>query len=413
MSQIDPATLEQEILRRLDPKGEMTELIDTFTPLIDSRAGRGMLRLLQAVGLDLAQLREPMTQARALVADMTQAVVLFTPLGWAPLSRAPVDIYREALTVYQRTGSTDEAEQRLLDGWNQDDRLRLAVRPLQAVGAGHDELYSISMERWRLVEKALHHHRNGAYEASVPIVLAQADGICRDLVGSKADMQFFKFEPKRQYFSDASTIAGMPDGLEHLRPLFSEVMRKSGATGKLTRHGILHGRELRYDTQLNSTKALVLLAAVIEWAQANAGEKVERLRREREAQYAGGDGTDEDGRRLDRRGFNEVKAALFDLGRGETVLFQRHGCYSDDLRAELAAWLPDLPEGSGLVVDTLTDGRQFWAWGVTPTGYCFGIAGRDGADAKWFYAGPAPPEGGLDSGADWRHAAEDPAHPEW
>jgi hypothetical protein len=413
MSQIDPAALEREFRRRLDPMGEMTELMDTFAPLIDSRVGRGMLCLLKAVGLDLAQLREPMTQARALVADMTQAVVLFTPLGWAPLSRAPVDLYRDALMVYQRTGSTDEAEQRLLDGWNQDDRLRLAVLPLQAVGAGHDELYSISMERWRLVEKALHHHRNGAYEASVPIVLAQADGICQDLVGSKADMQFFKFEPKRQHFADASTIAGMPDGLEHLRPLFSEVMRKSGATGKLTRHGILHGRELRYDTQLNSTKALVLLAAVIEWAQANAGEKVERLRREREAQYAGSDATDEDGRRLDRRGFNEVKAALFDLGRGETVLFQRHGCYSDDLRGELAAWLPDLPEGAGLVVDTSTDGRQFWAWGVTSTGFCFGIAGRDGAEAKWFYAGPAPPEGGLDSGADWRHAAEDPAHPEW
>jgi hypothetical protein len=136
-----------------------------------------------------------------------------------------------------------------LDGWNRDDRLRLAVMPLKTVGAGHDELHEVSRERWRLVEKALDHHRNGAYEASVPIVLAQADGICQDLVGSKADMQFFNLQPKNQYFADASTIAGMPAGLEHLRPLFSEVMRKSGATGKLTRHGILHGRELRYDTK--------------------------------------------------------------------------------------------------------------------------------------------------------------------
>jgi hypothetical protein len=413
MSQIDPAALEREILRRLDPQGEMTELMDTFAPLIDSRAGRGMLRLLKAVGLDLTQLHEPMTQARALVADITQAVVLFTPLGWAPLSRAPVDIYREALTVYQRTGSPDEAEQRLMDGWNEDQWLRLAVMPLQAVAAGHDELYPISMERWRLVEKALGHHRNGAYEASVPIVLAQADGICQDLVGSKADMQFFKLESKTQYFADASTIAGMPAGLEHLRPLFSEVMRKSGATGRLTRHGILHGRELRYDIQMNSTKALVLLAAVIEWAQANAGEKVEKLRREREARYAGSDATDQDGRRLDRRGFNEAKAALFALGNGETVLFQRHGRYTSNQRGELAAWLTALPEGSGLAVDTPEDGRQFWGWAVTPTGFCFGIAGRDGAHAKWLYAGPAPPEGGLDSGADWRHAATDPAHLEW
>jgi hypothetical protein len=413
MSQIDPAAVEREILSRLDAKGEMTEFMDTFARVIDSRVGRGMLRLFKAAGLDLTQLQEPLTQTRALVADMTQAVVLFTPLGWAPLSRAPVEIYREALAVYRRTDSIDEAEEQLLEGWNQDDWLRFAVLPLQAVGAGHDELYPISLERWRLVEKALSHHLNGAYEASVPIVLAQADGICQDLVGSKADMQFFRLLPKTQYFADASTIAGMPGGLEHLRPLFSEVMRKSGVTGKLTRHGILHGRELRYDTRMNSTKALVLLAAVIEWAQANAGEKVERLRREREARYAGSDATDQQGRRLDRRGFNEVKAALFALGNGETVLFQRHGRYTSNTTGPLAAWLPELPDSSGLVVDTSVDGQQFWAWGVTPTGFCFGIAGRDGAHDKWFYAGPNPPEGGLDSGADWRHTATDPAHREW
>ena len=391
----------------------MTELMDTFARVVDSRVGRGMLRLLKAAGLDLTQLQEPLSQTRALVADMTQAVVLFTPLGWAPLSRAPVEIYREALAVYQRTGSIDEAEQQLLGGWNQDDWLRFAVLPMQAVGAGHDELYPISLERWRLVEKALSHHRNGAYEASVPIVLAQADGICQDLVGSKEDMQFFRLVPKTHYFADASTIAGMPAGLEHLRPLFSEVTRKSGVTGKLTRHGILHGRELRYDTQMNSTKALVLLAAVIEWAQANAREKVERLRREREARYAGSDAIDQEGRRLDRRGFNEVKAALFALGNGETVLFQREGHYTSNVRGPLGAWLPELPDSSGLVVDTSADGQQFWAWGVTPTGFCFGIAGRDGDQAKWLYAGPTPPEGGLDSGADWRHTATDPAHREW
>jgi len=172
-------------------------------------------------------------------------------------------------------------------------------------------------------------------------------------------------------------------------------MRKSDVTGKLTRHGILHGRELRYDTQVNSTKALVLLAAVIEWAQANAGEKAETQRREREARYAGSNAIDQEGRRLDRRGFNEVKAALFALANGETVLFQRHGRYTNNMRGPLAAWLLELPDSSSLTVNTSADGQQFWAWGVTPTGFCFGIAGRDGAHAKWLYAGPDPPDGGL------------------
>jgi hypothetical protein len=164
---------------------------------------------------------------------------------------------------------------------------------------------------------------------------------------------------------------------------------------------------------MNSTKALVLLAAVIEWAQADAREKVKRHRREPEARYAGSSATDQEGRRLDRRGFNEVKAVLMALGNGETALFQREGRYTSNVRGPLAAWLPELPEGSGLAVDTSADGQQFWAWGVTPTGFCFGIAGRDGTHAKWLYAGPDPPDGGLDSGADWRHTATDPAHHEW
>jgi hypothetical protein len=147
MSQIDPVVVEREVLQRLDPKGEMVELLDAFAPLVDARPGQGLLRLLRVSGFDLTELEGPITQARELVADMAQAVVLFTPLSWAPLSRAPMHVYREALRVYQRTGSTDEAEQRLLDGWNQDDWLRHAVMPLQAVGAGHDELYDVLVER--------------------------------------------------------------------------------------------------------------------------------------------------------------------------------------------------------------------------------------------------------------------------
>jgi hypothetical protein len=33
--------LEREVLRRLDPKGEMAQVLDVFGPLVDSRLGRG------------------------------------------------------------------------------------------------------------------------------------------------------------------------------------------------------------------------------------------------------------------------------------------------------------------------------------------------------------------------------------
>jgi hypothetical protein len=59
MTQIDPAAVEREILSRLDPKGEMTELMDTFGRVIDSRVGRGMLRLLKAADWTSPNSRNP------------------------------------------------------------------------------------------------------------------------------------------------------------------------------------------------------------------------------------------------------------------------------------------------------------------------------------------------------------------
>jgi hypothetical protein len=408
MSTIGPR--EREILKRLDPKGEMIELLDDFAQLIDRRGGRVVLRLFKAAGVDLEQLHGPITETRELLTTMALAIPLFAPLGWAPSSRAPVDLYEEALGVYHRTGSRHEAEQHLLDGWNQPDRLLHALMPLQGVGVGHQELREISAERWRLVEKALKHHVNGDYEASVPIVLAQVDGISLDLTDPQAS--FFK-KGKGSHFTDTRTIAGMPGGLEHLRHLFSEDMSQSGATGKLSRNGILHGRELGYDTRINSTKALVLLLAVMEWAQAKAHDLVQRSQREHEQRYAGSDETDESGRRRDRRGFDAVKTALLSLAAGQTMRFQREGTYSDDLQ-DLAAWLPGrLPEQCSVTVRASGDQRQFWAWGVTPSRYCFGVAGRNGRRELWRYAGPSPPSGGLGSGADWRHPTEDPAQPDW
>jgi hypothetical protein len=401
---------EREILKRLDPGGEMIELLDDFALLIDRRGSRAVFRLFKAVGVDLERLRGPIAEARELLTTMAAAIPLFAPLGWAPSSRAGVDLYKQALAVHYSTGSLDDAEQRLVDGWNGADRLLHALMPLQGIGAGHEERQDISAERWRLVKKALKHHENGDYEASVPIVLAQVDGICLDLTNSQGS---FFGKKKGSHFIDTRTIAGMPEGLEHLRPYFSEDMRQSGATGRLSRHGILHGRELGYDTRINSTKVFVLLLAVMEWAQAEAHGLVRRRQRERAERYAGSEETDESGRRRDRRGFDAVKTALLSLATGQTMRFQREGTYSDDPR-DLAAWLPErLPEQCSVTVRASGDRQQFWAWGVTPSGYCFGVAGRDGRQEVWRYAGPRPPSPGLGSGADWRHPAKDPAHLEW
>jgi hypothetical protein len=335
-----------------------------------------------------------------MLSDVARAIMLFTPLGWAPSSRAPTDVYADALETYRRTGSLEEAEQRLVAGWNKKDEIRYRILAIRGLGMGHDPLQDKFLQRSRLVEKALEHHNNGAYEASVPIVLAQCDGIVYDL--TDPPREFFGKQRKASHLVDDATIAGLPEGLQPLRLLFSDDMKVSGATGALSRHGILHGRELGYDTKINSTKVFVLLVAIIEWAHPRARACAERLEREREEWYAGSDETDDEGRRLDRRGFEEARESLRWLATVQAVWFQREGIYSRDLDELQPGDIGDnaLRGKANITLKTSEDQREFWAWRKAIADFYFGVAGKDGSE--WLYAGPASPQGGLGSGVDWQ-----------
>jgi hypothetical protein len=402
--------LEREVLRRLDPKGEMAQVLDVFGPLVDSRLGRGLLRpFLKLAKIDLEQLRTPITQAKILTADVAEAILLFTPRGWAPSSRAPTSVYTDGLAVYRSTGSIEDAERRLVEGWNSDeDRFHFLLMPIRGLGLGHDELHRRFMRRAELVKKAVKHHNDGAYEASVPIILAQVEGITQDLSGRP----FFSKKGTAIHLTDDTTIAGLPEALQPLRLLFSEDMRASGITGELSRHGILHGRELGYDTLVNSTKVLVLMLAILEWAQPRARAMVEQFQCEREERYAGSDETDEEGRRLDRRGFEDAQESLRWLGTVQDARFRQTGAYSDDLDDLQPGDIGDelLRGKTNITLGTSADRREFWAWRNAITGFCFGVAARD--REEWLYAGSDPPRGGIDLGTAWMPVIG-PWPPDW
>lgn len=90
----DANELARELLRRLDPKGEFSELQEGLRPLVESRLGRGFLRVL---GVDPSTFKEPLDKAMALSRGMARAVQVFAPAGWAPSGRVPVDVYSLAM----------------------------------------------------------------------------------------------------------------------------------------------------------------------------------------------------------------------------------------------------------------------------------------------------------------------------
>lgn len=113
---------------------------------------------------------------------------------------------------------------------------------------------------------------------------------------------------------------------------------------------------------------------------------------DRLVRYAGIEGEDEDGQRLDQREFAETKKALQWLGTMQMGWYRnRGGRYRPELLDLLS---PDgLPEDHGVHLNVASDGQSWWAWRRTVTGWCFAVGAANEPPDEWFYDGPEPPSG--------------------
>jgi hypothetical protein len=114
---------------------------------------------------------------------------------------------------------------------------------------------------------------------------------------------------------DANTLAGHPGALAALHRLLAQKCSTTETSGRLLRHGIMHGRELGYGSRRNSTQALATLLAVITWAQPIARARLEEAAAEQELRWTGSTERDADGRLRDRRGFAQAMDSVETLGR--------------------------------------------------------------------------------------------------
>lgn len=89
-----------------------------------------------------------------------------------------------------------------------------------------------------------------AYEASVPIVYAHVEGICFDVTNTPF---FSTREDRTVQPMDDETLAGLHEALPVARDWFSTGLHQTSLSpDEGSRHGVLHGRALRYDNRLLS-----------------------------------------------------------------------------------------------------------------------------------------------------------------
>lgn len=204
----------------------------------------------------------------------------------------------------------------------------------------------------------------------------------------------------------------MPDVLRAVYRYVIQDPRDTSRSGAFQRSPIIHGRQLAFGTEVNSTKAFALLSGVIDWLKPKAAVLTENWNTEHEAKYAGSEESDDQGRRLDRRGFSETGESLRWLSIRETNEYRARGRYNPDLTGMFPGnGIRRMQRRDRTTLTVPPDGQSYWAWCQSDTDVCFGIAARDGEATSSLYADVGPPSApGNDS--RWVHESDDPL-PDW
>jgi hypothetical protein len=185
----------------------------------------------------------------ALVTKVMQHLIEETPptlrilakYGWyAQFSSIPRDIFEYAEAL--KEGKVDLVNEELTKVFEQDCEdiiSRLCIEYL---------------ERKIILLEAKRAHINGMYFSSTSLFLSSADGIVEGTLYNKGgalkkylQLEGIKIDIFNQFLTEEDAIK-------------ADYPREKGKFGSpLSRHGVLHGRDVEYGTKINSLKALSLL----------------------------------------------------------------------------------------------------------------------------------------------------------
>lgn len=407
-------SIHDQVWTAVDPTGENRALIDLALD------GNGyvpdfMRRIGTDVGESWEQLATFSSEYRRSIDAIAAAVRVLGPRGWAVMTMA-TDVVNGAVQMAEDSRG-DDADDLLADQWDGDGawRLKRICDRVGVMGATDPELHRLFRERARLLGLARDHHLAGRYDASIPLLQAHLEGIVIDVTGGK---KFFTKGMQKADLVDPKQLVSIEACLAALQATFGQDVKETQTGGSLSRHGVAHGRELAYDTRVNSAKTWSLLDALVEWALPKARELVQARKAMRQAMTAGSQDLDERGRRVDDREFSETRDALRLLENSAMGWYHQEGRFRTDLVGGVYSTADfakrGLPADHGIHQQVRADGREVMYWRETASGWALGLALTADGDGfgEHLYAGADRPSGLPSEGAaGWGAVNETP--PDW
>jgi hypothetical protein len=133
----------------------------------------------------------------------------------------------------------------------------------------HDEamwtLQQRHADRSRILGSAFSAHERGEFDLSVPVLLSQAEGICKAAVAvspyERRDKEPRIAEYVRSLSAESFRAAALQPLLESI-PLTASARDREPGFAQLNRHQVLHGESVDYGTELNSVKAVSFISYI-------------------------------------------------------------------------------------------------------------------------------------------------------
>ena len=388
-------SIRDQLWHAADPDGSQRALLDAAA--LAGRAPTWLQRLGRSVDASWTRLAGLGKEQKALMDSVEAAVSLLVPRGWAVMNMDHAAVSAAVAAV--RAGNPDDADDLLAGQWEceGDWRIKRVGQRVRSMAAADDELSALFRERARLLDLAAEHHRAGRYDASVPILLAHIEGIVIDVTEGKK--YFTKGPNQKADVVNPDDLAGIEACMAALQGAYGKDVPDTQAAGSLSRHGILHGRELAYDTRVNSAKTWSVMDAVVHWALPQSRVLADARRAARQAANAGSGETDNQGRRVDDREIAETREVLRLLATSAMGWHRQRGRFRDDLVGAVYDAKDftkrGLPADPGIATEVRGDGQAVAYWRETVSGWVLGLALTwDGEHfGEYLYAAADPPAG--------------------
>ena len=117
-------------------------------------------------------------------------------------------------------------------------------------------------KRKKIFRAAFSAHKRGEYFLSIPVFLAQTDGICKEIVDKYLFRKHNK-KPEIAAYVDEITSdtfkAALLSPLASNLPIGASEKERDSSFNQLNRHMVLHGESIDYGTKTNSLRAISLI----------------------------------------------------------------------------------------------------------------------------------------------------------